>query len=195
MKLLPRARTDSARAMLFTLFSLAGVTAAGCTTETRVSDETNATSSSPVVTGEIGGQRGKPGAPVSIAYAVPPAETLEALVDIDLTVVFRADVDWAAITITGSESLEVVGEPSLELEDGRAGDTHDMVISVIPEKPGLRFVNVFAETEKDGHPVIRAFAIPVACGGDSSLPDNPEPEIMPEGRAVILMPAEEETGN
>ncbi len=165
---------------------LAAFALAGCGTNT---DDT------PVTTGTLSSQAGKPGAPVSLMYAVPQSKSLGASIDIDLTVRFDSAVDTAEISVSSTDGLELVQTPKLALGAQKAGASHKMTVSVIPYESGLRFVNVFAVTQQGRQQLRRSFAVPVAGGGDSTPQKQmPDSKVMPNGENVISLPAEE-SGN
>lgn len=146
-----------------------------------------------VTSGTISSSDGKPGAPVSLSYELPAAPALGTAVDVSVTVIIDSPVDKVEISVTDSEGLQLVGTPQLSLGVQKAGARHAMTVSVIPLEGGLRFVNVFAKTQKGVHESRRSFAIPVAGGGDKTLQKTAgTPQVMPDGEEIISLPAEED---
>ena len=132
---------------------------------------------------------------VPAAPSVPPAAAAPGIVSqVIVRVRTERDVDSLEVSVTGSEGLDIVGDPGLVLDTPQAaGSEHEIRISVIPRQTGRRIVNLFADTRSAGRALRRTYAVPVNAAADGDLEKNTDAVTeMPDGDRVISLPAQED---
>lgn len=137
---------------------------------------------------------GKPSAPISLDYEVLGKPIVGLPVAINVTVKAAQDVGPVSLqySINDVSSLLFQEGQVERLEIANLADNGMQQVTVVPQREGRLYVNVFAEVQTPGGSMIKSMAIPIQVGSTPQRPQiNGELKEGPDGEVVISMPAEE----
>jgi hypothetical protein len=146
----------------------------------------------PAVADTSGASPGKPMAPISIQYEVigNPIIGQPVLINVEVSSA-EGPVDVQYSITDGSALMFQQGQVERYQFAGTSEDSMRQV-SVIPQREGRLYVNVSAEVQTPGGPMMRSMAIPIKVGAaPEEATINGELKVGPEGETVISMPAQE----
>jgi hypothetical protein len=181
-----------------TIVALAGLLFAGCQ---QAGDGGNAGSEAPVsraAPGAVEAQAsaGKPSAPISIDYAIIGTPVVGQPVSINLEV--SSSLRNRAVTlnyrINDARNLTFPEAQAQRVALAAFGD-NDRVsqqVTVVPQREGRLYLNVYAEVDTEEGTLLKSVAIPIQVGRAPRQPEaSGEPRQSPDGETVISLPAEE----
>ena len=172
----------------FAALTLAAALLTGCGTDDGVVDNLNTEGRSGVAPT---GYR-KPGAPVSLKYAVPSRATPGTTVDVSLTLRTDGNVDDLQVALSGGDDVELLCPATHELGASKRWAVHTLDCQVVVWKGGTRFVNVFARTRQGGQEMARSFAVPIEVLGEPArVKSEGVLERSDDGENVRSLPAKE----
>lgn len=136
--------------------------------------------------------RGKPGAPVSLEYAVQAKPRIGERLGIDLIFTVDAPGELLQVSCTVGNGL-LLRNAEFTLSDVTAGQSTSHSIEVTPQAHGLYYVNVIVQMKTGERNMARTFAVPVQVG------DATDPGLKQEGtlgkdeagEGIISLPAKE----
>ena len=137
---------------------------------------------------------GKPSVPISIDYEVLGKAIVGLPVSINVRL--RASQDIGPISVQYSindASSMLFQEGQVERRNYRDRSELDVQqVAVVPQREGRLYINVSAEVQTPGGPMIKSMAIPIQVGNAPVQPQiNGELKEGPDGETVISMPAQE----
>jgi len=135
---------------------------------------------------------GKPTAPISISYEIMSRPIVGQAVQINVKVSSaKGPVTVRYSIVDGSALMFQNGQVErLEIADPSEGGINQL--AVIPQREGRLYVNVSAEVQTPGGPMIRSMAIPIKVGSAPQTPTiNGELKEGPGGETVVSLPADE----
>jgi len=181
-----------------TIVALAGLLFAGCQ---QAGDGGNAGSEAPVSRAapeavEAQTSAGKPSAPISIDYAIIGTPVVGQPVSINLEV--SSSLRNRAVTlnfrINDARNLTFPEAQAQRVALAAFGD-NDRVsqqVTVVPQREGRLYLNVYAEVDTEEGTLLKSVAIPIQVGRAPRQPEaSGEPRQSPDGETVISLPAEE----
>jgi len=185
-----------------TIIGLAGLLFGGCQ---QAGDGGNAGSEAPVsraAPGAVEAQAsaGKPSAPIGIDYAIIGTPVVGQPVSINLEV--SSSLRNRAVTlnyrINDARNLTFPEAQAQRVALAAFGDgdnDNDRVsqqVTVVPQREGRLYLNVYAEVDTEEGTLLKSVAIPIQVGRAPGQPEaNGEPRQGPDGETVISLPAEE----
>ena len=179
-------------AVLVTSFGLVACNSGDGPAEPAKAPETVTDKPTPGVANAGGASPGKPMAPISIRYEVIGNPIIGQPVLINVKV--RSEEGPVTVQYDITDASALMFQPGqverYQIPDPTSDSTNQL--SVIPQREGRIYVNVSAEVQTPGGPMIRSMAIPIKVGAAPDEPTaNGELKEGPDGETVISMPAQE----
>lgn len=131
----------------------------------------------------------KPGAPVSLEYALRGTPRVGEPVNIDLTFVAGGNSEALEIFCSVDDALSLT-DGEFSFQNPANGDSSSHTITVTPQVEGYHYINVIARMGNRA----RAFAVPVAVGDvdpRDRLGSEAETSTDETGQRIMRFPAEE----
>jgi len=145
---------------------------------------------------EVATSAGKPSAPLSIDYAIIGTPVVGQPVSINLEV--SSSLRNRPVTlnyrINDARNLTFPEAQAQRVALAAFGDTDrvSQQVTVVPQREGRLYLNVYAEVETAEGTLLKSVAIPIQVGRAPAQPQtNGEPRQGPDGETVISLPAEE----
>jgi hypothetical protein len=182
-----------------TLIVLAGLLFAGCQEagdRAGTRNETPASEADASEPAEIQTSAGKPGAPIRIDYTIIGTPVVGQPVGISLEV--SSSLRNRPVTlnyrINDARNLRFPEAQAQRVALAAFGDTDRVTqqVTVVPQREGRLYLNVYAEVETAEGMLLKSIAIPIQVGRAGRLEEtNGEPRQTPDGETVISLPADE----
>ena len=133
---------------------------------------------------------GKPGAAVEIRYEFLSKPSVGTPTELEIAFIPSAGVDALAATIAGMDGITLAGPLNASFANVEAGKAYTHKISVLPDRSGVYYVSVQANTQIGGQALGRTFSIPFVVG-NVTVQQKPAPAKDAAGQAIEPMKAEE----
>jgi hypothetical protein len=133
---------------------------------------------------------GKPGAAVEIRYEFRSKPSVGTPTVLEIAFIPSAGVDALNATIAGMDGITLAGPLSASFANVEAGKAYTHTISVLPDRSGVYYVSVQANTQIGGQSLARTFSIPFVVG-NVTVQQKPAPARDAAGQAIEPMKAEE----
>jgi len=181
-----------------TLIVLAGLLFAGCRQAGDGGDGGNEAPVSRAAPEAVEAQSsaGKPSAPINIDYAIIGTPVVGQPVSINLEV--SSSLRNRPVTlnyrINDARNLAFPEAQAQRVALAAFGDTHrvSQQVTVVPQREGRLYLNVYAEVDTAEGTLLKSIAIPIQVGKAPGQPEtNGEPRQGPDGETVISLPADE----
>jgi hypothetical protein len=141
---------------------------------------------------------GKPTAPITFDYAIigTPVVGQPVSINLDVSSSERNRPVTLNYRINDARNLAFPEAQAQRVALAAFGD-HDRVtqqVTVVPQREGRLYLNVYAEVETDEGALVKSIAIPIQVGrAPRQQESNGEPRQGPDGETVISLPAKETT--
>lgn len=134
---------------------------------------------------------GKPGAAVSIKYDLSLKPQLGVPLEVKVAFIPTAGVDALEATFTGMDGISLSGELQASFSGVHSGQLYEHSFTVVPERFGVFYVTVNANTRFGGTSMARTFAIPFVVGEEAAQKKPATPQKDASGKPIQPMKAEE----
>lgn len=179
-------------ALLLTV--IAAFSIAGCSDESGSSGSAATGKPRPDIDGGGSTSPGKPSVPISIDYEVLGKAFVGLPVAVNVQVRATGDIGPISVQYSIHDASSMIFQEGqverLEITDSSGVSTQQ--VAVVPQREGRLYINISAEVQTPGGPMIKSMAIPIQVGNAPVQPQiEGELKEGPDGETVISMPAQE----
>jgi hypothetical protein len=135
---------------------------------------------------------GKPGAAVDIRYEFRGKPSAGTPTELEIVFVPSVGVDSLDATISGMEGVTVAGQLTASFTSVQAGKPYKHTVSVLPDRTGVFYITVVANTQISGSSLGRTFSVPFVVG-NAPVQQKAAPSKDASGQAIEPMKAQETT--